>query len=1015
VPHFLPAALAILTLSPQQAPEAWQQDVSYRMEARLDEDVQTLTGRARVAYTNESPDTLRDFYLHLYLNAFRPNSAWARADLEHGIRTFQDLAPADQGFERLERVTVDGEAVRVSWPYAPDSTVVRLTLPEPLPPGAGIVLDYDWKARPSTVARRQGRRGRHYDFAQWYPRVAVYDLERWRDHPLYRQGEFYSEFATYDVTLDVAADQVIGATGVPVEGDPGWASAAAPGTGTVDLQRDWYGATEGPPCVERDGVRTCGIPAQRDLAPARPLGLLDGGAAAGRKRVRWHAENVHHFAWSTSPDYIYEQGSWNGTAIHVLYQPGDREEWGDGKAVRRTETALQWLSVVFGPYPYPQVTNVHRIEGGGTEFPMMVMNGGASQSLILHEVGHIYTFGILANNEWYEGWLDEGFTSFQTAWFFEERGAGRSQWLGNESRVLDLELRGKAEPVTLQAERYSEMGIYSAMIYTKGALIFWMLREMAGPEKMMEITRTFFERYEFRHVDQHAFQSVAEEVLRRDLDWFFGEWLHTNGVVDYGLDGVDVRRERDAWVTRVDVARRGEMRMPVPIRLTGEGMVHDTVVPGDRLHAEHVIRTPFRPTGVRLDPGLVTMDWNALDNAWPAGPLSGSVYARGLDDPLGSVPAYRDRAALRFFPLAWFNDAGGIVGGVQARTAYMGDIRRALVRVGAPGIEAAGVGGASSAVDPGSLYFLLENPILFDRPRFGMSIEGFAGEGRGLFRLVGERDVSAMPLSAPRRFARVSLTVAGVYGGEYVVPGRWTPASHGEVEGELGFRQEGGPWSVDVGLGAGLSTDDRVYARSTMTGELRASARDGWSAALRLFAGATVARHGDAQSAAGAPRERQMFLSGGDPLVALSDPWMRSAGALWDEEGWVSGGGQILGYHPGLSLPKLVTLTAEAEGAPMRLGLGLQAWPHVFAGVGVGSSPEPTDAPPILSPSVADELDGWRHPYASAGVGVEVGEGRSPVRLRFDVPFFVADPRVATRGRDGRVRFRWTVRISGYR
>ncbi len=504
-------------------------------------------------------------------------------------------------------------------------------------------------------------------------------------------------------------------------------------------------------------------------------------------------------------------------------------------------------------------------------------------------------------------------------------------------------------------------------------------------------------------------------MARRDLDWFFGEWLHTNGVVDYALDGVDVRREGSVWVTRVGVARRGEMRMPLPIRLTGEGLAHDTVVPGDRIHAEHVIRTPFRPTRVRLDPGLVTMDWNALDNAWPAGPLSGSVYQRGLDDPLGTLPAYRDRAALRFFPLLWFNDAGGVVGGVQARTAYMGDIRKALVRVGAPGVETAGAGGASDTVDPGSLYFLLENPILFDRPRYGMSVEGFAGEGRGLFRLTGERDVSAMPLSAPRHFMRASVTVAGVYAGDYVVPGRWTTASHALVEGGLGFRRTGGGWTADVGLAGGLSTDDRVYGRGTLTSELTASSRGGWSASARLFAGAAVARHGDAQSEPAAPRERLMFVSGGDPLAALSNPWMRSAGALFDEEGWVAGGGRLLGYHPGLAFDRLVTLTAEAEGAPMRLGLGLSAWPHVFAGVGLGSEPGSADAPSFLTPAVSSGLDGWGHLYASAGVGVEVGEARSPIRVRLDVPFFVADPEVATRGREGRVDFRWTLRIAGFR
>ncbi|MCH8145662.1 MAG: hypothetical protein IIA55_13175 [Gemmatimonadetes bacterium] len=108
-------------------------------------------------------------------------------------------------------------------------------------------LSVQWQARPSTLPRRQGRRGRRYDFAQWYPRVVVYDRGGWQDHPLYPAGEFYGEFATYDVTFDVAEDQVVGSTGVPVEGDPGWERAKADPTLQIDYQRDWYTSLLPPP------------------------------------------------------------------------------------------------------------------------------------------------------------------------------------------------------------------------------------------------------------------------------------------------------------------------------------------------------------------------------------------------------------------------------------------------------------------------------------------------------------------------------------------------------------------------------------------------------------------------------------------------------------------------------------------------------------------------------------------------------------------------------------------------
>ena len=246
-----PAVFALLAILPPASaagervlasevpPPAWKQGIHYRMEARLEEDREVLSARGQVRYQNESPDTLTEFYFHLYLNAFRPNSAWARHDLERGIRTFQDLGPEEHGFERVEGMRVDGSPASVSYPYAPDSTILRVELPRALPPGGAITLDFDWEARPSSIPRRQGRRGRHYDFAQWYPRVVAYDLEGWADHPLYRAGEFYGDFATYDVTFD-ASDSTGGAGSIVAYdwdfGDGGTATGT-PVTHTFEPER----------------------------------------------------------------------------------------------------------------------------------------------------------------------------------------------------------------------------------------------------------------------------------------------------------------------------------------------------------------------------------------------------------------------------------------------------------------------------------------------------------------------------------------------------------------------------------------------------------------------------------------------------------------------------------------------------------------------------------------------------------------------------------------------------------
>src|SRR5690349_11116009 len=113
----------------------WQQEVAYDITARLDEPSGVLSGHQRIRYTNRSPDTLGTFALHLYLNAFRPGSRWADADSVEGRRRFNDLRDPDFAFNHVRSVRIMGQAVEPTYPFAPDSTVVRFALPQPLTPG----------------------------------------------------------------------------------------------------------------------------------------------------------------------------------------------------------------------------------------------------------------------------------------------------------------------------------------------------------------------------------------------------------------------------------------------------------------------------------------------------------------------------------------------------------------------------------------------------------------------------------------------------------------------------------------------------------------------------------------------------------------------------------------------------------------------------------------------------------------------------------------------------------------
>lgn len=555
----------------------WQQEVHYTIEAYLDEDTGQLQGAGEMQYRNRSGDPLEEIFFHLHLNAFRPNSLWAQAE-ERAQYDFQSLDDPDYAYERLSSMKMEGRSLTPEFPFAPDSTVVRFSLPQAIPAEGSSTFTFEWVARPSTLCRRQCRRGRSFDFAQWYPRVAVYDRDGWQGHPLYPQGEFYGEFGGYDVTLDLAEDQVVGATGVVLNGDPGWASSGT---------SNGYGASLDPPS----------------------LGLMTQGPRAGRKRVRFYAEDVHHFAWSASPEYRYEGGRHGEVAVHVLFRPGD-VDWDLGAAVSRSVRALEWLETIFGPYPYPQITNVHRLEDGGTEFPMLVMNGSPGQGLIVHEFAHQYAMGVLGSNEWKDAYLDEGMASFLSNWFMEDVG-GVDPWPSSVRRLGEMEAAGVLPlPVATVSEEAPSFGVYQLLAYTKPSIVYRMLRELVGAEAMRAGLSLYHHRKSFEHVVEADLRQAIEDASGLDLEWFFQQWFHSTATLDYSVSEVSQTRTAVGWTTTATLTRSGDAWMPVVIEVGSERRIIDGRGTSQRIE----VTTIERPRAVVVDPEVILIDTDRSNN-----------------------------------------------------------------------------------------------------------------------------------------------------------------------------------------------------------------------------------------------------------------------------------------------------------------------------------------------------------------------------------------------------------------
>lgn len=1014
----------------------WQQRADYAIVARLDERRGVLVAAGTLRYTNHSPDTLREMFLHQHLNAFRPGSAWSRADEREGRRRFQRLGDPDHAFERfVTSPVVDGQPVLPEYPGAPDSTVVRLPLPRPVAPGATIEVKLAWEARPSTLPRRQGRRGRHYDFAQWYPKVAVYDRGGWQPNALVPQGEFYGEFGDFDVTLVVREDQVIGATGVPVRGDPGWQRARR--WGTSRSAANAYGAADS---------ATVAVP-------------------AGYKLVRFVAEGVHHFGFSLSPEYRYEGGTYvraarpaagslafapfDTVSIHVLYRPGDEREWGDGKVVERTRNTLAWLERIYGAYGYPQMTVLHRIEGGGTEFPMMQMNGSPSQGLNLHEGGHIYSYGLLANNEWRSGWMDEGLTSYQTSWAQALTRHDRARLLlglplpplaappstprpdtgflaGYRRRGLRpasadrtpieqhrLALTGRAEPIGTRADRFSEFGMYTAMIYTRAEMMFGALRDAIGEPTFAAFLRDYYARWAFRHVDETAMRASAERACSCELGWFFAQWVHRVGAIDYALVRVRTERRADAYVTRARVRRRGDYRHPIAVGArVGASW---TLVRADPMRdvQEIEITTGAPPDEVRLDPLRTSEDWYRPNDVTPAIRL----FDRRRETVRLELPlvdqALADRHVTTVLPFAWYSTPGGVTPAVRLRSSYQGWARRVEAGLGV----ATGEGLSRGRVQG----WLVSEDSVTRWPRRAFDNMGvWALDGLARIRLERAFDRNRMVLAPRTRRGSLRLSLDAIRAVDARAKDalRWSDGSAealARLTGSVGrVDTMARAWRLE--LAAGLAEGDamRGYYRVEYEGS-----------AWRRAAGRRVATRGRVYLAAApghTPPERRVYASSRSPAETFGNHYLRARGAplassdparasrrAGDAYAHLGGAG-LRGYHQLLSLDGVIAANGEVAYALWRTGTGarpLRVEAGAFADAAYARGVRLAGGP---------RLDAARDDrvLADAGVGLALRGWLldRDVRVRLDIPLLVRQPALSVGARSADPKDRVRLRLA---
>ncbi|RYY70365.1 MAG: M1 family peptidase [Chitinophagaceae bacterium] len=482
--------LSTLVLTAQQSPY-WQQKVDVNIKVSLDDKAHSLNADMSMQYHNNSPDTLHYIWFHVWPNAYKNDrTAFSDQLLENGRTDFYFSKEESRGYMNRLNFQVDGMLADME-DHPQHQDIIKLILPQPLAPGQTARIETPFHVKLPFNFSRGGHIGQSYQVTQWYPKPAVYDRKGWHPIPYLDQGEFYSEFGDYSVSIKLPSGYKVAATGTLSEKEAG-----------------------------------------------------DSNDTLSTQTLIFKQTNVHDFAWFADKDFeiLHDTLQINSRIIDVYayYKQGNAEQWKNSLGF--IKSALLSKSKWLGEYPYPVATVVERAgseDMGGMEYPTITLisptdNERMLDYLINHEVGHNWFYGILASNERLHPWMDEGMNSYYdkryaieqynninlnvtgTAAFLRKREPEDIQ----QTILASVIAVKKDQPIESPAAKFSSLNS-NIIPYEKTAQWLSLLEAQLGTPLFDSVMKTYYRQWQFKHPYPEDFKTIVQQVSGKNMDTTF--------------------------------------------------------------------------------------------------------------------------------------------------------------------------------------------------------------------------------------------------------------------------------------------------------------------------------------------------------------------------------------------------------------------------------------------------------------------------------------------------------------
>jgi len=511
-------SVCLLPIAYCQEGSYWQQRVNYSIDVSLNDQEHSLNGFESIEYFNNSPDTLRFIWFHVWPNAFKNDrTAFSDQELEHGSTQFYFSDREDRGYINRLDFKVDGVTADME-DHPQYIDIIKVVLPTPLAPGNSVHIETPFHVKIPRNFSRGGHSGQSYQITQWYPKPAVYDKKGWHPIPYLDQGEFYSEFGKFSVNITVPENYVVAATGqLQDEKEKTWLKERASFT--------WE------PIRTRVKTKSGQVQTIEQLYPE---------SSSSKKTLHYVQDSIHDFAWFADKRFIVKSDTCllpSGKVVEAFsyYTPAQAGSW--DQSLQTIKDAVRTRSLWVGEYPYNVVSAVQGPSGfgGGMEYPTItIISPGLNANLldftIAHEVSHNWFYGILGTNERTYPWMDEGINTYYdnryARWKWGPEGEiriGKHNFSIKQAERLLFESKTavkKDQPINTPGDQFTDMN-YDLIAYYKTGAWLELIESRIGKEQMDKAMQEYYREWKFKHPYPEDFRKVLESVSGQDLSQEF--------------------------------------------------------------------------------------------------------------------------------------------------------------------------------------------------------------------------------------------------------------------------------------------------------------------------------------------------------------------------------------------------------------------------------------------------------------------------------------------------------------